>query len=79
MKTLDKHTNVQQTVRRTLPYQFTYLVGRMLQIRNLAGEILLVSHAEVNQILQRDDLDVHRRRMYEAALEELVKWESRSQ
>lgn len=70
MKTIT-HTDPHQTVRRALPYQFTILVSGKIQIRNTRDQILLVSQAEIERILSRDDLDVHRRRMYEAALEYL--------
>jgi hypothetical protein len=40
-----------------------------LSIEKINGHKLIVTRGEVENILQRDDLDVHRRRMYEAALE----------
>jgi hypothetical protein len=68
MRTLNR-IDPYQTVRQALPYQFTYLMTGKIQIRNLRGQILLVTRAEVERILEREDLDVHRRRMYEEALE----------
>ena len=67
MKSLD---TLRTTVRQILPYRFQLCLSGKLAITNLRDQTLLVSPSEVMNILQRDDLDVHRRRMYEAALEE---------
>lgn len=52
-----------------LPYQFRLLLNGKIVIEKTSGQKLIVSRVEVENILQRDDLDVARRRMYEAALE----------
>jgi hypothetical protein len=39
-----------------------------VRIVNTRGQVLEVTRSQVQHILERDDLDVHRRRMYEAAL-----------
>lgn len=62
-----------QTVRRVLPYGFRMRSDGKLVIINTHSQVLVVTHSEVANILKRDDLDVHRRRMYEAALEEFKK------
>jgi len=70
--TLDR-TDPNQTVRRILPYKFQILLNGKVVIHKLNGQFLLVSRGEIENILMCDDLDVHRRRMYEAALEVLNK------
>lgn len=70
--TLDR-TDPHKTLRQVLPYSFQILLSGKVQIRKLTGQTLLVSRVEIENQLQRADLDVHRRRMYEAALEWLNK------
>jgi len=70
--TLD-HSDPHKTLRRALPYTFQILLNGKIQIRKLDGQYLLVTRAQIENQLKRDDLDVHRRRMYEAALEECNK------
>jgi len=65
--------NVLETRRQILPYKFIHLMNGKLSIRNTRDQTLVVSRNEVERILERDDLDVHRRKMYEAALEEFKK------
>jgi hypothetical protein len=73
---LDQHSDPNKTIRHTLPYSFRMRPdGTKLAITNLRGQVLMVSRAEVSNILAKDDLDPHRRRMYEAALEEFKKAE----
>lgn len=57
------------TVKGLLPYNFRRLQNGKVVIEKTNGQMLIVSRVEVENILQRDDLDVARRRMYEAALE----------
>ena len=57
------------TVKGLLPYRFRLLVNGKMVIERTKGFPLTVSRSEVERILQREDLDVGRRRMYEAALE----------
>jgi hypothetical protein len=52
-----------------LPYRFQLLPNGKVAITNVRSQVLMVSQAEVLNMLAREDLDVHRRRMYEAALE----------
>ncbi len=67
-----------RTIRKALPYQFDILPnGKMKISTTLAqGHTLIVSRGDVDHILLRDDLDAHRRRMYEAAIEEWKKHEA---
>lgn len=67
------------TVRQVLPYNFRFLLTGKMVIENTRGQSLIVSKGEVQRILQHDDLDVHRRRMYEAALAEFDKEEEKVQ
>ena len=57
------------TVKRVLPYDFHLSLNGKMTIHKTNGQQLIVTRDEVERILQRDDLDVGRRRMYEAALE----------
>ena len=57
------------TVRSALPYEFHLSLNGKITIHKTNGQQLIVTRDEVERILQRDDLDVGRRRMYEAALE----------
>ena len=66
-------TNQFTTVRQVLPYSFQLLPNGKLAIKKTTGQSLIVSRVEVVNILAKDDLDVHRRKMYEAALEEFKK------
>ena len=70
MRTTLNRTNPYATVRQVLPYQFQLTLNGKLAIKSTKNDrVLVVSRGEVEHILQRDDLDVHRRKMYEAALE----------
>ena len=66
-------TNQFTTVRQVLPYSFQLLPNGKLAIKKTNGHSLIVSRVEVVNILAKDNLDVHRRRMYETALEEFKK------
>jgi len=57
------------TIKGVLPYQFQLSLNGKITIRKTNGQHLIVARSEVERILQCDDLDVGRRRMYEAALE----------
>jgi len=57
------------TIKGVLPYRFRLLVNGEMVIERTKGFALTVSRSEVERILKREDLDVGRRRMYEAALE----------
>jgi len=57
------------TTKGILPYQFRLLLSGKIVIEKTNGQKLIVSRVEVENILQRDDLDSGRRRMYEAAIE----------
>jgi hypothetical protein len=62
------------TIKIKLPYKFsTNIFAQRCYITNIRGQTLNVTKAQIIKQLQRDDLDVHRRRMYEAALETLTK------
>ena len=61
------------TLRNQLPYHFAP-VGfstDKIQIVNTRGQTLIVSRDEITRQLIREDLDVHRRRMYEGARDAL--------
>lgn len=57
------------TTKGILPYKFHLSLNGKITIHKTNGQHLIVSRVEVENILQRDDLDSARRRMYEAALE----------
>ena len=74
MRTTLNRTNPYVTVRQVLPYQFQLTLNGKLAIKTIKNNrVLIVSRGEVEHILTREDLDVHRRKMYEAALEYLKK------
>ena len=63
-----------KTLRSQLPYHFKpCIVGDKIEIVNTRGQTLIVSRDEITRQLNRADLDTHRRRMYEAARDELRK------
>lgn len=68
MNTLKDWTDPLQTKRQILPYEFIPLPNGKVCILKTNGQRLNVTQAEVQHILKRDDLDPHRRKMYEAAL-----------
>lgn len=70
---LNDHLDQTTTVRQVLPYRFQLMLNGKLAIMKTNGQVLMVTRAEVENILKKDDLDVHRRRMYERALEEFRK------
>ena len=57
------------TTKGILPYRFRLLLNGKMVIERTKGFPLTVSRSEVERMLTREDLDVARRRMYEAALE----------
>lgn len=61
-------TDPHQTKRQVLPYEFRMGINGRLTIVNTRGQVLTVTHMQVVNILQDPELDVHRRKMYEAAL-----------
>ena len=68
--------NILDTRRQILPYEFEVLlggVGEKIRITNTKGESMVVSRDDITRQLLREDLDTHRRRMYEAARDELRK------
>ena len=74
---LSDHKDPHKTVRQVMPYDFQLLPNGKMAIKKTNGQTLIVSRAEVANILRRDDLDVHRRKMYEAGLEEFKKSDSK--
>lgn len=58
-----------QTKKHILPYRFDLMPNGKICILKTSGQTLTVARGQVENILQRDDLDAHRRTMYEAALE----------
>ena len=72
MNTLTR-TDPFKTVRQALPYEFHLMQNGKLAIKKTNGQMLIVTEAEVTNILAKVDLDVHRRRMYEAAKAEFEK------
>lgn len=69
MRTMLNQTDPHKTIRQVLPYEFRMGIDGRLTIINTRGQVLTVTHTQVANILQNPDLDVHRRKMYEAALE----------
>lgn len=65
-------SNPFQTVKQVLPYKFVpQIAGDKIAIHNMRGQTLVVSRDEITRQLMREDLDPHRRRMYERAKEVL--------
>jgi len=62
-----------QTRKQILPYEFIPLPNGKVCILKTNGQRLNVTRSQVEQQLMRDDLDPHRRKMYEAALEAFKK------
>jgi hypothetical protein len=64
------------TKKQILPYEFSLLKKpnqpTRVQIKNTRGQIIAVTESEILRQLERQDLDPHRRRMYEAALQTLT-------
>lgn len=61
-----------QTVRQVLPYRINAdLFGKRVWIENTKGEIMTLTRDDITAMLSRDDLDPHRRKMYEAARDAL--------
>ena len=69
MNTLKDWTDPAKTIRKALPYDFQLLLNGKVAIKKTTGQVLMVSRSQVEHILQDPELDTHRRRMYEAALE----------
>jgi hypothetical protein len=61
--------NLIKTKKQILPYDFQLLLNGKLAIKKTSGQMLIVTRGQVENILQDPELDSHRRRMYEAALE----------
>jgi len=67
-------TNLIETRKQVLPYKFTTdLFGKHVTIENTKGEKMTLDRDQITHQLNRTDLDPHRRRMYEAARDELRK------
>lgn len=68
---------ITKTLKSKLPYEYRLVTSDhqepRIRIYNTRGQSLLVTRDEITRQLMRDDLDVHRRRMYEAARDELRK------
>lgn len=56
------------TVKQVLPYCMRLTLNGVLVIENTRGERLELTRVDVANTLRRDDLDVHRRKMYEEGL-----------
>ena len=70
MTTALNQTSPFKTVRQVLPYEFRMCMDGRLAIYKTDGKApLKVTRGQVEHILEREDLDAHRRKMYEAALE----------
>jgi hypothetical protein len=67
----DPHKTKQQI----LPYLFDFMPNGKLRITNTRNQVLFVTRAQVANMLAKQDLDAHRRRMYEAAQAEFEKAE----
>jgi hypothetical protein len=62
-------TRSNKTMPQILPYRFQIMPNGKMAITNIRSQVLMVTQTEVANILRRDDLDAHRRKMYEKALE----------
>jgi hypothetical protein len=66
--------NLTETVKQVLPYKIrTDLFGKHAIIRNTKGEEIILTRDEITERLTNWELDPHRRKMYEAARDELRK------
>lgn len=62
------------TVKSQLPYHYVPTPKpHTIEIHNVKGQVLTVTRQQIENQLMRDDIDVHRRRMYEGALDALNK------
>ena len=61
--------NTIQTQKQILPYDFQLLLNGKVAIKKTTGQILIVTRSQVEHILLDPELDPHRRKMYQAALE----------
>ena len=73
------NSSLTQTKKQILPYDFHLLLNGKVSILKTNGQQLIVTRSQVEHILTRDDLDPHRRRMYEAALNEWKRAEEKKQ
>ena len=73
------NNSLTRTRKQILPYDFQLLVNGKVAIKKTNGQRLDVTRSQVEFQLQRDDLDAHRRKMYEAALEVWKKAEEKTQ
>lgn len=73
MRTTLNRTDPHKTIRQVLPYEFRMGSDGRMTIINTKGQTLIVTHTQVANILLDPELDVHRRKMYEAALIEFEK------
>lgn len=55
------------TVKHALPYDLQLCPNGSVAITNTVGRTIYRTYAQVMGMLDRDDLDPHRRRLYEAA------------
>ena len=65
-----------KTKRQVLPYRFQVLLNGKMAITKSNSQMLIVTREQVEHMLSLEDLDVHRRKMYEAALGEFQKAET---
>ena len=67
------HTDPHKTIRNVLPYRIVFCPNGKVAITNVRNQTIYVTRDQVLKQLAHTDLDVRRRRMYEAALEEFPK------
>jgi len=66
-------TNLQTTTRHILPYRVQLCPNGKVAITNTSNVTMYLTREDVSRQLAREDLDVHRRLMYEEALAEFSK------
>ena len=69
-----------KTLKSKLPYKFEPdVLAKRVHIQNTKGQTLSLTLEEVARQLSRDDLDVHRRRIYEEAQRVLTQAKAKAQ
>jgi len=66
---MNVHAKFTTTSRKILPYAFNRLENGKIKISMLTGQTVIVSLAEAERILGREDLSTQKRKMYQAVLE----------
>lgn len=66
---MNTHPSFTSTSRKILPYSFKRLPNGKIRISMLTGQIVIVTADEAQRILGHEDLNMQKRKMYQAALQ----------